>query len=247
MDPAGRRTLRAQRDLLVFAGWLTLLRACLDYDLGDAGSADRARIAARTIGTEAGHGEIIAWSFELSAWFALTRGQFGSVPGFAEAGTAAAPHSSVVVQLAAQAAKAHARMGDTRQVHRTLDAGFRLLTRHDRPKRPDNHFVVEPAKWDLHAMDCYRVLGDDARAVAHADAVLALSRRPDGTEASPMRAAEARLTHALVAVRTGDLDAAVAWTNAALAVPRRSVMPLSLLVREVLRPSFPGTPASFGR
>lgn len=208
--------------------------ACLDYDLGDARLADRARRVARSIGHETGHGEIIAWTFELSAWFALTSGRPHAVPRHAEAGMAAAPHSSVVVQLAAQAAKAHARMGDARAVHRTLDDGFRLLARHDRPTRPDNHFVIEPAKWDFHAMDCYRLVGADRHAATHAGAVLDLSRRPDGTEANPMRAAEARLTLAVLAVRGGDLDAAVAWTVHALSEQRLSVTPTTNLVREVL-------------
>jgi hypothetical protein len=231
---AGRCTLRDRQDLLVFAGWLACLLACLHYDLGDARRADHARRAARSIGHETAHGEIIAWTFELSAWFALTGGRLRAVPRHAEAGTAAAPHSSVVVQLAAQAAKAHARMGDTRAVHRTLDDGFRLLSGHDRPTRPENHFVIEPAKWDFHAMDCYRLVGADRHAAAHANAVLDRSRRPDGTEASPMRAAEARLTLAVLAVRAGDLDAAIDWTARALGEQRRSVVPLTNLAREVI-------------
>ena len=116
---ARRCTLRDRQDLLVQTGWLACLLACLDYDLGDAWRADHARRVARSIGHETGHGEIIAWTFELSAWFALTSGRLRAVPRHAEAGMAAAPHSSVVVQLAAQAAKAHARMGDVRAVHRT--------------------------------------------------------------------------------------------------------------------------------
>lgn len=231
---AGRCTLRARQELLVFAGWLACLLACLDYDLGDARRADHARRVARSIGHETGHGEIIAWTFELSAWFALTNGHLLAVPRHAEAGMAAAPHSSVVVQLAAQAAKAHARMGDARAVHRTLDDGFRLLGGHDRPTRPENHFVIEPAKWDFHAMDCYRLVHADRHAATHANAVLDGSRRPDGTEANPMRAAEARLTLAVLAVRDGDLDAAVSWTARALSQPRRSVVPLTNLVREML-------------
>jgi hypothetical protein len=231
---AGRCTLRTRQEFLVLAGWLTCLLACLDYDLGDARRADHARRVASSIGHETGHGEIVAWTFELSAWFALTSGRLHMVPRFAEAGMAAAPHSSVVVQLAAQAAKAHARMGDARAVHRTLDDGFRLLARHDRPTRPENHFVVEPAKWDFHAMDCYRLVGADRHAAAHANAVLDHSRRPDGIDANPMRAAEARLTLAVLAVRGGDLDAAVGWTARALSQPRRSVVPLANLVREVL-------------
>jgi hypothetical protein len=227
---SGRCTLRERRDLLVSSGWLILLLACLDYDLGHARQADHARAMARSIGTETGHGEMVAWSFELEAWFAITQGLLGSVPSYAEAGTTAAPHSSVAVQLTAQAAKARARMGDKQGVLRTLDEGFRLLARHDRPMRPDNHFVIDPGKWDFYAMDCLRLVGDDRRAAEHAHSVLAHS-----PERNPMRATEARLTFAVVAVRSGDLDAAAAWTADALRQSRRSVVQLSTVVRELLR------------
>ncbi|HET9143640.1 helix-turn-helix transcriptional regulator, partial [Actinophytocola sp.] len=224
----GPCTLGEHRDLLVLAGWLTLLIGCLEYDLGRVGPADHARVAARSLGRETGHGEIVAWSFELSAWFSLTHGRLRSVSEYTAAGSDAAPNSSVVVQLAAQSAKAHARMGLRGEVDQILDRGFRLLARHEHPTRPENHFVIDPTKWDFYAMDCYRLLGDDRRAAEHAHEVISLSRRPDGGERSPMRATEARFTLAVTALRAGDLEAAAAWTRAALDQPRRSVAPLSM-------------------
>lgn len=244
---AGRRTLSERRDLLVLAGWLTLLLACLEYDLGHARQADFARITSNNIGREADHGEIMGWSFELSAWFALTQGRLRSVPGYAEAGMAAAPNSSVIVQLAAQSAKAHARMGDKVRVEKVLDEGFHMLAQHDNPTRPENHFVIDPSKWDLHAMDCYRLVKDDKRAAEHAHEVIKGSRRPDGTETAPMRAAEARLTLAVTSLRAGDIEAAAAWTKAAFDANRRSVVPLSLIANEVFREVkklYPNDPAA---
>jgi transcriptional regulator with XRE-family HTH domain len=231
----GRCTLREHRDLLVLSGWLTLLLACLEYDLGRARQADFARVAANRLGKETSHGELVGWSFELSSWFALTQGRLRSVPEYAEAGTKAAPNSSVVVQLAAQAAKAHARMGDRTRVQEILDDGFRMLAQHDNPTRPENHFVIDPSKWDFYAMDCYRLVRDDKRASAHAREVIELSQRPDGTERAPMRAAEARLTLAVTALRDGDIEAAAEWTKAALDANRRSVAPLSMIANEVTR------------
>ncbi|MEV8204371.1 hypothetical protein [Streptomyces sp. NPDC079189] len=29
------------------------------------------------------------------------------------------------------------------------------------PENLDHHFVVDPAKFDFYAMDCYRLLGED--------------------------------------------------------------------------------------
>lgn len=243
----GPCTLREHRELLVQAGWLMLLAGCIEYDTGQYRHAGRSRRAAFQIGEETGHGEIIAWSFELSSWFALTQGNLQSVTPYAEAGMKAAPNSSVVVQLSAQAAKAAARMGRRDDVHQTLDEGYRLLGRHDRPHRPENHFVIEPQKWDFYAMDCYRLVRDDKRAAGHAREVLRISRRPDGTDSSPMRATEARLTLAMVSARQGDLDVAAEWTTAALGAQRKSIDQLMMLTAELeqeLHRLFPNDPAA---
>ena len=68
------------------------------------------------------------------------------------------PRHPVAVQLAAQAAKAWARIGDRRQTEVALDRGRRLLDSLPYPDNIDNHFVVNPTKFDFYAMDCYRML-----------------------------------------------------------------------------------------
>lgn len=229
----GSTRLGEHRELLVIAGWLVLLIGCLNYDLGLARHAETARTAAFQLGREAGHGEIVAWSFEMSAWFALTQGRLRSVLDYAEAGINAAPQASVAVQLAAQAAKAHARMGNRSEVRCALDQGFRLLDGHEHPTRPENHFVIDPAKWDFYAMDCYRIDGDNSRATDHAHEVLRLSQRPDGTDRSPMRATEARLTLSIVSLRDGDIDRATDWARKAFSVDRKSVNTLSMVTDEL--------------
>jgi hypothetical protein len=92
---------------------------------------------------------------------ALTSGDYHGVIAAARAGTEAAPHSGVSVQLAAQEAKAWARIGDRRQVEVSLDRGRRLLDVMPYPDNLDDHFVVDPAKFDFYAMDCYRMLAED--------------------------------------------------------------------------------------
>ncbi len=66
-----------------------------------------------------------------------------------------APVHGVTVQLAAQEAKAWARIGDRRQTEVALDRGRRLLDSMPYPENLDNHFVVDPTKFDFYAMDCY--------------------------------------------------------------------------------------------
>lgn len=243
----GPTTLREHRELMVNAGWLTLLIGCVDYDLGLPRHAESARTAAYQLGRESGHGEIVAWSFEMSAWFALTQDRLRSVAEYTEAGSNAAPNSSVVVQLSAQAAKAQARMGNRAEVEKILDEGYRLLGQHQHPLRPENHFVIDPTKWDFYAMDCYRLVGDNDRASEHAHEVLKLSRKPDGTERSPMRASEARLTLAVSALESGDVEASASWAHEAFNADRRSVTHLAMLADELsekLRELLPGDPAA---
>ena len=138
-------------------------------------------------------------------------------------------------------------MGQRDTVTRILDDGYRLLGEHDRPTRPDNHFVIDPSKWDFYAMDCFRIVGEDRRAAEHAREVLRMSRHWDGTERSPMRATEARLTLAVVALRQGDLQEAANWTSGALAAERQSVDSLVMVADELRSEAnrlFPGDPAA---
>ncbi|WP_236808268.1 helix-turn-helix domain-containing protein [Amycolatopsis albispora] len=230
---AGPTSLSEHRELLVIAGWLSLLIGCVNYDLGLARDAEAARAAAYQLGKEAGHGEIMAWAFEMSAWFALTQGRLKSIADYSRAGLEAASNASVAIQLIGQAAKAQARMGDKSAVRRELDKGAHLLERHERPLRPENHFVVDPLKWDFYEMDCYRMVGEDERAAEHAHEVIRLSERPDGTDRSPMRASEARLTLATTSLRAGDLDGAVEWAQKAFSADRQSVRSLSLIAEEL--------------
>lgn len=229
----GRTTLRQHRELLVFAGWLFVLNGCVQYDMGQREAAELCQAAAQRIGQETGHGEVTAWSWELGAWFALTQNRCGDILDCVEAGHHANKTHSVGVQLYAHAAKAHARMGDTRQVRENLDAGRARLERLPRPSHPEHHFVIDPDKWDFYAMDAYRMIRDDERAAAHAHDVIRTSTAPDGTEQSPMRIAEARLTLAVAAARSGELEKAMAIATRALDADRKSLPSLLLVAGEL--------------
>ena len=76
------------------------------------------------------------------------------------------PHQSVAIQLAAQEAKAWARIGDRRNTEVALDKGRRLLEAMPYPDNLDHHFVVDPTKLDFYMMDCYRHLAEDRLAEA---------------------------------------------------------------------------------
>jgi hypothetical protein len=198
-----RVTLGQHREILVLAGWIALLIACVEYDTGSRQAAETTRQAALSLGNEADHAELQGWAHEIRSWIALTSGNYHGVITAAQAGKESAPHHPVAVQLAAQEAKAWARIGDRRQTEVALDTGRRLLEALPYPDNLDNHFVVDPTKFDFYAMDCYRHLAEDRMATTLAQEVIQAATDFDGTERAPMRIAEARVTLGVVAAREG--------------------------------------------
>ncbi|MFE4373290.1 XRE family transcriptional regulator [Streptomyces sp. NPDC056835] len=238
-------TLAQHREVLALSGWLALLVGCVEYDSGDRHAAESTRQAALSLATESDHAEVAGWAHEMRAWFALTTGDYRGVIAAAQAGTDRAPAHSVAVQLAAQEAKAWARLGDRRQVEVALDRGRRLLEGMPHPENLDNHFVVDPAKFDFYAMDCYRLVGEDKLARTLADEVLRAGTDFDGTERAPMRNAEARVTLAVTAAREGDLEQALIYGERALQGERQSIPSLIMTSRELaaeMRRRYSGEP-----
>jgi hypothetical protein len=105
----GRLTLAEHRELLVTRGWLSLLMAALQFDLGDREAAEISRDAAHSLGREADHQEIVAWAFETPAWFALADHRLHDAVDLARAGQQVAPADrSVLVATTLQEARAWA-------------------------------------------------------------------------------------------------------------------------------------------
>ncbi|MFG2194975.1 XRE family transcriptional regulator [Streptomyces sp. NPDC048639] len=240
-------TLAQHREVLALSGWLALLVGCVEYDSGKRHAAESTRRAALSIATEADHAEVAGWAHEMRAWFALTTGDYRGVISAARAGAEQAAHHGVAVQLAGQEAKAWARLGDRRQVEVALDRGRKLLEGMPHPENLDHHFVVDPAKFDFYAMDCYRLVGEDKLARNLAEEVLRAGTDFDGTERSPMRNAEARVTLGVTAAREGDLEQALIHGERALQGDRQSVPSLIMTSRElaaVMRERYSKEPAA---
>lgn len=216
----GRTTLAQHRELLVSVGWLACLLGCVHYDVGDRHAAETARRVAFQLGEQAGHGEVIGWSFEMAAWFALTEGRYADVVKAAQAGRERAGTTSAGVQLVLQEAKARARMGDDR-AHEAIQEGRRILQQLPRPDHPEHHFVFDPSKWEFYAATIYTLLGWNDVAAEHAAEVVRLCEQPTGLR-WPMRLADTRVDLGMLAGRRGDLDEAVHVGQRAFEFERRS-------------------------
>src|SRR4051812_25555257 len=229
----GHLTLSQHREVLAQAGWVALVLGCVEYDMGMRAASEATRRGALSLGDEAGHGDVMGWAHEMRAWYALTQGNYRGAIQAANAGAEVAPSHGVAVQLLAQRAKAWARIGDRRQVEVALDAGRRILESLPYPENLDNHFVVDPAKFDFYAMDCYRIAGEDQLAEIAAQEVITSSTDFDGTLRKPMRVAEAEITLGVLAARSGDLDQAVDYGRRALAGERKSLPSLLMVSHEL--------------
>ena len=228
-----RLTLPQHREVLSLAGLVAMLGGCVENDAGDRRSADATRRSALSLATEADDRRVMGWAHEMSAWFSLTDGDYPGVIAAADQGIAAAGTRDVSVQLIAQKAKAYARVNDSRLVAVTLEQGRELLESQPYPDDIKHHFVVDPAKWDFYAMDCYRVSGQDELARTYADEVLRVGTDPTGHERAPMRNAEARITLAVAAARDGDLSTAIDLGERALAGDRKSVPSLLMVSQDL--------------
>lgn len=229
-----RVSLAQHREIIALAGKLSLLVGCVEYDSGRPRDAEATRQAALMLGQEAGELSVQGWAHEMRAWFALTRGDYRGVIAAAEAGIAVAPTESVAAQLYAQKAKAWARLGDRSQTEVALDKGRQILELQPYPENIENHFVVDPAKYDFYRMDALRQVGGDLRLAGQlANEVIRSGTDFDGTERSPMRIAEARVTLGVVAAREGDLDTALAYGERALAGERKSLPSLAMVAADL--------------
>jgi tetratricopeptide (TPR) repeat protein len=240
-----RLTLAQHHEILSLAGTVALLLGCVEYDTGRVRAAESTRRAALSLVAEAGDTGQMGWAHEMRAWYSLTQGDYAGVIAAAETGRAITRRSSAAVQLAAQQAKAWARIGDRRRVEVSLSQGREILDALPYPDDLDNHFVVDPSKFDFYTMDCYRRLGEDSLAASYATEVIHSSADTSGADRKPMRTAEAKITLGVVAARSGDLERATEYGQQALIGERKSLPSLLMVSQELvetLKADFPDEP-----
>jgi len=210
-----RITIDQHRKLLVIAGWMTALLGCVHFDMQEHEEAEVARQIAYQMAKEANEPDLLAWTYEMAAWFALVENRYEDVIEAADIGLQVKDTGSVGVQLNLQKAKGYARLADSRETHHALDDAAAILTKLPPPEHPDHHFVFDHSKWMHYAATIYAWLGEDRTAKEHATEVISTHLRPDGTSRAPMRTAEARLSLATVSAREGDLEGAVSFAISA--------------------------------
>lgn len=204
-----RPTLDQQREILVAAGWLNTLLACLLWDNGSRYPSEMAADTARRLSDQALHDEISGWTWEMNAWHSLTAGRYHEAVVYAESGEHVAPGTNAAVHCAVHTARGWARIGDLKQSEAALNRAERSLERLTKPTPPGHHFQFDPSKLLVARACCYTWLGKSDQATEAAHQVLLDATLPDGSLRWPMRCAEMQALLALDAGRQGDLDQAV--------------------------------------
>ncbi len=192
----GKATLAQKRRLLVVGGWFSLLAATLYTDLAQKGPARSSRDTAFELGAHAEQPELQAWAYEVDAWSALVQRDYRSALRAVEVGATVAPHgSSVAAQLAAQEARAAARVKDSGRTLAALRRATDALNSLSVPERPEHHFTYDGRKLEWYTGTVLAWLGDDRAAEDIARTVI---RQSEAGEQAPRRAITARLDLGLV-------------------------------------------------
>ena len=140
----------------------------MQFDLGDREAAEASQSAAYTFAREAEHQELLAWTCELLAWWALDR-RYHEVIEYSRTGLEIAPNTSAGVQLAVQQAKGWSRLGDAPRADESLRMAGTVLSRR-RPEHPEHH--RDASKLSFYAATCYTWLGARDHAREQAEQVI---------------------------------------------------------------------------
>jgi len=224
----GRMTLDQHKELLAISGWITALLACVDWDMNQRDAAETARDATLRFAKDIGHSELVAWSYEMQTWFALTEGRFSDATSIAKAAQTIGGDNSAIVQLIMQEARGWARLGNRKAAESAIERGRKALEKLPSVDYP-RHFIFDQSKFPFYVASCYQWLGEDSLAERYARQVLSECEAHGTTARSPMRMADTLITLGIIYARRGDLDGALESGSRALTYERKSGP--SLLIR----------------
>ena len=224
----GRMTFGQHKELIALSAWATALLACVDWDMNEREAAETARAATLRFAKEIDHHELMAWSYEIQAWFALTEGRYSDVTSIAKAAQSIGGENSAIVQLIMQEARGWAKLGNRDAFELAIERAHNVLQKLPAVHYP-RHFVWDSTKFPFYVAACYQWLGEYDKAEEYATQVLRECEANGTTARSPMRLAEVYIILGLVYAHRGDLDAAVNSGLRALTYERKSGP--SLLIR----------------
>lgn len=220
----GGHTLTEERELYVYAAWLSVTLAWLAHDLGFPLTAEAYVIDCYEHADQAGHGVLCAWATDAMASIAMHADRSGKAVLAAQKGIGKLPdRHPLAVALRTQAARAHARQGRRGECVELLaeaqELHERLPTRAPGLLGVDDNMVAARAIASRITSSCIW-LADYQQAETHARAALAVYESTAPAHRSPSREAVARLDLGIALVNIGSLDEAVVHGGQALSSAR---------------------------
>ncbi|MGH3886220.1 MAG: helix-turn-helix domain-containing protein [Pseudonocardiaceae bacterium] len=219
-----RHTLTEERELYVYAAWLSELLAWLTHDLGFPLAAEAYAIDCYQHANQAGHGVLCAWATDALASIAQNADRPGKAVLAARKGIGKIPdRHPLAVALRTQAARACARQGRRAECVELLAEAQDL--HEGLPARPpgrlgvDNNMVASRAIASRITSSCIW-LADYKQAETHARAALAVYESTAPADRSPIRQAVARIDLGIALVHIGSLDESAAHGGQALSSTR---------------------------
>jgi tetratricopeptide (TPR) repeat protein len=217
-----RHTLREGRELARHAGMLSVILAWTAHDLGQRELLDALCDDAWEQGHQAGAYEVAAWAEDVRATDALYSGRPLDALTAATRGLAVAPRNgNAVIRLAAQVARAYARLGDTDSY---VQAAARANSYRERlPLLASGLFAVDSVRITSYEASSWGWLGNHDK--ARTAATEAIEHYASAPCQAPTRLAIARLDLAFAHAELGAPDAAIAVARQSLVgnPPVRSV------------------------
>ncbi|MFC7732458.1 hypothetical protein [Actinomadura keratinilytica] len=225
----GPRTLKEARELYVCAAWFSETLAWLAHDLGDPLGAEAWAIDAFEHAEQAGHDELCAWATDAMASIAIYNNRPARALAAAQRGIAkAAARHPLAVRLRAQAARAHARLGDRDAVKEMFRQAGEVYER--LPARAPLRFDTSTGHLATFAMTSYPAsayiwlgdaeCGDFAQARTYAQAAIDAQLALPAASRSPSREAIARIDLAIALTKLGEPEQAAALGQQALGTSR---------------------------
>jgi tetratricopeptide (TPR) repeat protein len=246
----GPHTFKEGRELYVYAAWLDEALAWLAHDLGDTLTAEAYAIDCFEHADQVGHDELCAWAADALASIAMYANRPERAATAARRGIGKAPTSHpLAVRLCAQAARAHARLGQRDECERLLTEANDLYDR--LPSRVSMRFTVDTRILADYALTGYPAssyiwLGDFEQARHHGQQAVTVHENAPAESRSPSREAIARIDLGIALAELGALDEAIGQGALALASPRvvDSVLSRAADLDTVLAGRYPGIPAA---
>jgi transcriptional regulator with XRE-family HTH domain len=203
------------RTILVASAWLHLLAGTARFDLFDRPASRLYRSEAERLAAESGDSELLGWTYETAAHFALVEGEFRDAIQHARAAQHSAPPKSTAALAGhLQEARSWSQLGSSLDAIAALHRASAIFEGQSEAGRPGDHYSFDAQKFGFFAATTYAEVGQTAEAERTARSVIvACAHRPN-------TAANTRVTLALALAQRGELDEAAHEAASALAGPR---------------------------